>query len=209
MLGKNRYKGLLVIGGLSLLLIAQATNAYAKAGHYHGHKPHRNYRPNSYPFGRVVVRLPSGFFSIVIGGRDYFYRDGFYYRHEPNGYVIVPAPIGARVVQIPFDRQIVYINGEKYYYSNGVYYVYTTSGYEVVPQPMHQVKVNQTVQVYQGAGVQTVQESFTVNVPNNRGGYTAVIISRQGEGFVGPQGEYYDKFPNIEQLKVMYPGIES
>jgi hypothetical protein len=45
---------------------------------------------------------------------------------------------------------------------------------------------------------------FTVNVPNDRGGYNAVIIKRSGNGFVGPQGEYYPEFPKVFQLKLMY-----
>jgi len=47
-------------------------------------------------------------------------------------------------------------------------------------------------------------DEFTVNVPNNDGSYTAVIIKRSGSGFIGPQGEYYPEFPKIFQLKIMY-----
>ena len=50
------------------------------------------------------------------------------------------------------------------------------------------------------------QDSFTVHVPNENGGYTPVEIKRSGEGFVGPQGEYYPKFPKVDQLKIMYCG---
>ena len=48
------------------------------------------------------------------------------------------------------------------------------------------------------------EDSFVVNVANDRGGYTAVTIRRSGNGFIGPQGEYYTQFPNVSQLKVMY-----
>jgi hypothetical protein len=48
------------------------------------------------------------------------------------------------------------------------------------------------------------QDSFTVNIPNNRGGYTAVILRKSGNGFIGPQGEFYPDFPKVEQLKLMY-----
>jgi hypothetical protein len=48
------------------------------------------------------------------------------------------------------------------------------------------------------------QKEFTVNVPNDHGGYTTVLIKRSGNGFVGPQGEYYPEFPKISQLKLMY-----
>lgn len=47
-------------------------------------------------------------------------------------------------------------------------------------------------------------DEFTVNVPNDRGGYTAVVIKRSGNGFTGPQGEFYPEFPKVSQLKIMY-----
>jgi hypothetical protein len=47
-------------------------------------------------------------------------------------------------------------------------------------------------------------DTVTVNVPNSSGGYTAVVLKRSGNGFVGPQGEYYDQVPTTEQLQAMY-----
>jgi hypothetical protein len=49
---------------------------------------------------------------------------------------------------------------------------------------------------------------FTVNIPNEHGGYTAVIIKRSANGFVGPQGEFYPEFPKVSQLKIMYGKFE-
>jgi len=46
--------------------------------------------------------------------------------------------------------------------------------------------------------------SVTVNIPTNNGGYTPVMIQRSGNGFIGPQGEFYPEFPNVSQLKVLY-----
>ena len=47
-------------------------------------------------------------------------------------------------------------------------------------------------------------DTVTVNVPNSTGGYTAVVLKRSGNGFVGPQGEYYDQVPSTTQLQAMY-----
>jgi hypothetical protein len=47
-------------------------------------------------------------------------------------------------------------------------------------------------------------DSVTVNVPNSNGGYTAVVLKRSGNGYVGPQGEYYDQVPTTAQLQAMY-----
>jgi hypothetical protein len=95
--------------------------------------------------------------------------------------------------------------------------MYTSYGYQVVPQPKtiiiknyttgQEVPVNTPVgniQGVQGASPTNAEESFTVNVPNSKGGYTAVTLKRSGNGFIGPQGEYYTEFPKIEQLKAMY-----
>jgi hypothetical protein len=50
----------------------------------------------------------------------------------------------------------------------------------------------------------TPDGSYTVNIANPQGGYIAVIIKKSGNGFVGPQGEYYPEFPKVAQLQAMY-----
>jgi hypothetical protein len=47
-------------------------------------------------------------------------------------------------------------------------------------------------------------DSFTVNVPNAQGGYTALAIQTSGNGYTGPQGEFYASFPSVAQLQVVY-----
>jgi len=47
-------------------------------------------------------------------------------------------------------------------------------------------------------------DTVTVNVPNSNGSYTAVMLRRSGNGYVGPQGEYYDQVPSTQQLQAMY-----
>jgi hypothetical protein len=49
-----------------------------------------------------------------------------------------------------------------------------------------------------------VGDTVTVNVPNSNGGYTAIVLKRSGNGYVGPQGEYYDQIPTTAQLQAMY-----
>lgn len=45
---------------------------------------------------------------------------------------------------------------------------------------------------------------FTVNIPDAHGGYIPILIKRSGNGFVGPQGEFYPEFPKVFQLKIIY-----
>jgi hypothetical protein len=87
----------------------------------------------------------------------------------------------------------LWIAGHQYYYNDGLYYNYTPQGYVVVTPP--QALVTQT---------QDSDNMITVNIPNDKGGYTTVVIKRSGKGFVGPQGEFYPDFPKVSQLKLMY-----
>lgn len=50
-----------------------------------------------------------------------------------------------------------------------------------------------------------VQNStVTVWVLNSNGSRTSVQLTRQGRGYLGPRGEYYDQMPTNEQLRVVY-----
>jgi len=44
----------------------------------------------------------------------------------------------------------------------------------------------------------------TVNVTNSNGSIIPVRLRRQGVGYVGPRGEYYDHLPTSEQLHPVY-----
>ena len=102
--------------------------------------------------------------------------------------------------------QSIMINGVTYYVNNGSYYVYTPYGYQVVAPPITvlpsaPVVMSSPVQVTSTANA---DDAFTLNIPNDKGGYVAVLIKRSGNGFVGPQGEFYAEFPRVAQLKAMY-----
>jgi hypothetical protein len=47
-------------------------------------------------------------------------------------------------------------------------------------------------------------DTVSLNVPNSAGGFTTVVLKRSGNGYVGPQGEYYDQVPTTAQLQAMY-----
>ena len=67
----------------------------------------------------------------------------------------------------------------------------------VVAQPAPVVVSQAPTTTYSG-------DTVTMNVPNSSGGYTAVVLKRSGNGYVGPQGEYYDQVPTTAQLQAMY-----
>jgi len=47
-------------------------------------------------------------------------------------------------------------------------------------------------------------KTFVVNIPNSNGSYTVVTLRKSGNGYIGPQGEYYHEHPTVDRLKVLY-----
>ena len=130
--------------------------------------------------------------SYYYGGPYYpYYADPYYYAQP--GYVVVSSS----------GYQPVVVNGVTYYVNNGVYYIYTQYGYQAVVTP-----IGTTASVVQTAPVTAIpvdtDNSFTINIPNNKGGYTTVLLKKSGKGFIGPQGEFYSEFPKVSQLQLMY-----
>ena len=47
-------------------------------------------------------------------------------------------------------------------------------------------------------------DTVTIYVSNSNGSYMPVTLVRHGNGYIGPQGEYYAGNPTVAQLKVLY-----
>ena len=75
---------------------------------------------------------------------------------------------------------------------------------DVVPEAVQPVMMTAPAPAAQPQG--QASGTVTINIPNTRGGYTAVALKRSGNGFIGPQGEYYSDNPTVEQLKTLYSG---
>ena len=93
------------------------------------------------------------------------------------------------------------VGGVPYYYDNQYYYRQLSDGSYVVVEPPVVVQAASPVMVQT---VPAVAEASTVNIPNSRGGFTSVTLRRSGNGYVGPQGEYYAQYPTVQQLQLMY-----
>lgn len=223
----NRLKST-VLGIFCLTLLSFPGISYAD---HHGHGGHHYYNWHDHPhYGWRTSILPEVCFSLLVGGMMYYYFDGIYYSRVDREYVVVNPPVGATVRVIPSEFRPIVINGVTYYTDNGTYYVYTPQGYQVVPSPIvvsqpipvaplvitqTQAPVTAQTQIVEAqplqsapqtaaAPIQETEDSFTVNIPDDRGGFIPVVIRRSGKGFVGPQGEYYHEFPKVAQLKLMY-----
>ncbi|MBA7682535.1 hypothetical protein ES703_90885 [subsurface metagenome] len=46
--------------------------------------------------------------------------------------------------------------------------------------------------------------TVTVNITNSNGSVSQVLLRKQGVGYVGPRGEYYNHLPTEEELKPIY-----
>lgn len=183
---RNKLKVLFGFMVLSLLIMRPAPVYADWHGHDHGH--------SHATFG----------FNFSFWPDRYYYHPHVIYYPEPD-YVVVSPP----------SYQPIMVNGVTYYLNNGTYYLYTDYGYQTVPPPVQVVQIPSTV-VNQSAPAVVITQSvsattsadtegsFVVNIPNDKGGYTAVTIKKSGNGFVGPQGEFYSEFPKVSQLKIMY-----
>ena len=84
--------------------------------------------------------------------------------------------------------------------------MYNGYGYQPVTPPI--TVVQQPVSVIgQPIVVDTPGEApdaFVINIPNDKGSFTAVTLRKSGNGYIGPQGEFYKEFPKVSELKVIY-----
>jgi hypothetical protein len=149
-----------------------------------------------------------GYVSVHLGvwPGAYYYGSPYYYPYYADPYYYPTYPASYSVVSSSSYQPVV-VNGVTYYVNNGVYYIYTQYGYQAVAAP-----AGVTAPVIQPAPAASAPavaspdngDAITVNIPNNKGGYTAVVLKRSGNGFVGPQGEFYSEFPKVSQLQTMY-----
>ncbi|MFH0827065.1 MAG: DUF6515 family protein [Candidatus Omnitrophota bacterium] len=131
---------------------------------------------------------------VVTKNRRYQYRDGrFYWPTFFNFGLFVARPsFGAVVTVLPVRHKTLVFGGISYYYYEDIYYRVCPGGYMVVPAPVPYPNVSPNA------------ERITISVPNARGGFTLVSLAKYGDGYLGPQGEYYPGHPTVEQLKVLY-----
>ncbi len=128
-------------------------------------------------------------------GDRYRYHDGGWYRSGWFGweFAVAALAIGTMVELLPPNHTTVIVGETPYYYDGRVYYKQLPDNIYVVVQPP--VVVSPQAQP---------ADVLTINVPNARGGYTAVSLRRSGTGYVGPQGEYYTDVPSVDHLKALY-----
>lgn len=89
------------------------------------------YRPGY----RIGPPLPRGASRIVVDRSDYYFYDGFFYRPQRGGYLIVDAPVGAIVATLPRLHHRLTSRGVLYFVVGNTYYRQHPRGYIVVENP--------------------------------------------------------------------------
>lgn len=149
-----------------------------------------------------------GYVGVHVGvwPGPYYYGDPYYpYYYPYYPYYADPYYVPEYVAVSSANYQPVVVNGLTYYVNNGVYYVYTQYGYQAVPTPAGVVvPATQVATPIAAPAGTSVDDSITINIPNKKGGYTAVLLKKSGSGFTGPQGEFYPEFPKVSQLQAIY-----
>ena len=181
-----------------------------------------DYRPD-----HVVHRLPPGYVSLMAGGLALLYCEGLFYRYTTAGYTVVTPPVGAVIPALPPGYTTVISNGVPYYYFGYTYYTPAPNGYVVVappvapaiPQVVQPVVAVASAPVAQPVAVSAAtvrpalypskeeelnRDVYEIYIPNGNGSYTSVTLRKTEKGFLGPQGEFYEDHPTIEQLRERY-----
>lgn len=142
------------------------------------------------------------------GYERHYYRDGGWHRHGWFGFDVTVSAltIGAVIESLPLGYRTEVVAGVPYYYYGGYYYRQYPYGYVVVPEP---IVVSDVVYApvpgsVPGTVTQPQGNAVTINIPNSKGGYISVALIKHKSGYIGPQGEYYEGHPSVEQLKALY-----
>jgi len=86
--------------------------------------------------GANFLLLPPLSARFLMGGIEFYFYDGIYYRHINGSYTIVPAPLGYRVSVLPKDCFKFFMGSTPFYYYYGAFYTTIDGKYEVVPAPI-------------------------------------------------------------------------
>lgn len=166
--------------------------------HYgHGHyKPYKRHRRHQRKFHNRY---------------DHF---GRHHGHRHFGHAHGP------IIRLPRYARTVWHNNLRYYHHNDVYYRHSDCGYYRVSAPViHEYKTvyksrpvvkevyksePRTKEIYVDDSTESGVDEFVINIKDSRGEYVGVKIKKYHHGYLGPQGEYYDEFPEVAQLKAMY-----
>jgi hypothetical protein len=163
----------------------------------------------------VFILTVSGLFAFRGRGGYHWHGGHWYHYYGPHWFgfdVAVSAlTIGAVVETLPPGYTTFIVGGAPYYCYDSLYYRPIPEGFVVVQPPVIAASNGESpvpTVSYPPPAFDENQargnEKITINVPNSKGGFTPVTLKKYKNGYIGPQGEYYEGNPTIAQLKVLY-----
>lgn len=178
--------------------ITYSSGDWSSHGHKYRRKDHSRYKD------RYVRkdRYRDDFAHRKYYRKNYAYAYPRYYRPYYYGTTL------NRLYDLPRGATFVWINGDKYYTYRGTYYRRSDCGtyYTVVDDP-HSVPVAAKQEIghyYQDTVYESNQKEFVVHIRDRDGKLVTVRLTKEEDGYVGPQGEFYPEFPKVAQLREMY-----
>ena len=161
---------------------------------YYGHKHRRRYADKRPRYSGYYRNKGYGFPRYA---RPYAYRNYPYYSTSYR-----------RVYDLPRTAKFVWIDGYKYYTYGGNYYRRSDCGtyYIVVDNPhtYREPPQDEITHYYEDTVYESNQKEFVVHVRGKDGKLVTVRLTKEDDGYVGPQGEIYPEFPKVAQLREMY-----
>jgi len=174
--------------------------------------------------GTVVAYLPPERTVIYSSGTSYYCYNGTYYTAVPGGFMVVNPPVVVTqpqtvIVQQPAPQVVVQQPAPQ-----TIVVQQPAPQTTVVQQPVSAATTTQAaVQPVASAPVQqnysappaypttasaapkgSESNTYDIYLPNGNGTFTLVQLSKTGNGYLGPQGEYYPNYPTMDQLKERY-----
>jgi hypothetical protein len=148
------------------------------------------------PIGSVFGYIPNGSSLIVVDGIGYYYYRGYYLRPCPAGYIVVSPPeVSPPPVQTPPASAQAYSTPSR--------------GQSEMSKPAQESgaitssKTELDSKESSGNAI-AIGKAVTINIPNSKGGFTAVRLVKYKDGYIGPQDELYPNHPTVDQLRVLY-----
>ena len=148
------------------------------------------------PSSAMVVTTTSASQPVVMGGVTYYTINGTTYYQTTAGLCPVAQP-----PQMIMNNTAAPANPPPTAYAS---YPVVNSSAPTIVAPAQQPVLADNPAVTMPVAAITANESYSINIPNAKAGYTAVTLKRAGTGFTGPQGEFYPEFPKVALLQVMY-----
>ncbi|MGA2091014.1 MAG: hypothetical protein ABSH12_06100 [Endomicrobiales bacterium] len=140
------------------------------------------------------------------GHHGYYFRGGHWWLGDA---IVEGLVVGTVIATLPPHCSTVYVGGIPYYFDGTYYYQGSPNGYVVV-QPVEPMQ-NRPVTSYENVPVQSQPASpihntgsVTTIISNSDGTSTKVMLVKKGNGYVGPDGEFYESMPTMKQLKAVY-----